>query len=286
MRSSVAQFGLFVTGLALVVAALMPAAVPHSLAAPVQAITETVTEPPPPTNTPDLPPRPTNTPPPEATPIPPSDTPVAPPTFTPEPPREEADPEISKSVEPAVASPGDTLTYSIRVGNDGNATARDVLVEDALPAGLLILSASSGQGVVDVSGNVIRWTVGDIRPDQEFFLNVSVRVADDVQPGELTNVATLTASNSPPKTSTATVIIGQTQNTPMPTASPVISPTLTPTNTAAPLTPTNTAVPLPTEVPAQLPTTGSDTQSGSSVAMLLLGLALLLASLLMRARQR
>jgi uncharacterized repeat protein (TIGR01451 family) len=301
MRSSVAQFSLFVSGLALVVAALMSIAAPQSLAAPVQNIKTPATEPPPPTDTPAVPdpgntpvvPDPSNTP---AVPDPgntpvvpdPGNTPVVPdPGNTPvAPPPDESDPEISKSVEPAAAFPGDTVTYSIRVGNDGSATARDVLVEDNLPAELEILSAIVDHGTVQVSGNSLIWTVGDVRPDQDVFLTITTRISPAADPGALTNIATLTSSDSPPKTSTTTVTIVRSDPTSTPTASPIISPTLPPAVTfTATVPPQPTPAPQPTPVPERLPVTGDNGAAGVGPFLLILGIGLMLASLFIRVRR-
>jgi uncharacterized repeat protein (TIGR01451 family) len=71
----------------------------------------------------------------------------------------------TKTVNTATASPGDTLTYTVRLVNTGNAVA-DATVVDALPAQLqnpVIISVSGGQA--QVGGSVITWT-GQVTPAQ------------------------------------------------------------------------------------------------------------------------
>ncbi|MCL4296682.1 MAG: DUF11 domain-containing protein [Anaerolineae bacterium] len=72
----------------------------------------------------------------------------------------------TKTVVPTTASPGDVLTYTIRLVNSGNAVANTSVV-DTLPVQLqnpVIISVSGGQAQV-VGGNSITWT-GQVTPAQ------------------------------------------------------------------------------------------------------------------------
>ncbi len=67
----------------------------------------------------------------------------------------QADVRVTKSG-PTVALPGDTLTYTIVVTNDGPATATSVVTVDQLPTGMTFVSASGGGSL---SGSTVTWPV-------------------------------------------------------------------------------------------------------------------------------
>jgi hypothetical protein len=89
------------------------------------------------------------------------------------------------------------------VNPDGSApaTAKDVVVDDVLPAGTTLIRGSwstlCGQdhpgGYLDES--TLRWHVGDIKPGQSFSLCFKVRIEDDAT-GTLTNVAEVFAMDT------------------------------------------------------------------------------------------
>lgn len=70
-----------------------------------------------------------------------------------------ADLRISKTVNSAFASIGDTVTYTITVNNDGPDAANSVVVSDQLPSGLTYLSDNGGGDYNSGNGN---WTIGII----------------------------------------------------------------------------------------------------------------------------
>jgi uncharacterized repeat protein (TIGR01451 family) len=71
-----------------------------------------------------------------------------------------ADLTLSKSVEPSVASVGDTVTFTVTLTNAGPGAATGVTVRDLLPAGLTFVSATPSQGTyVSATG---LWTVGTV----------------------------------------------------------------------------------------------------------------------------
>jgi uncharacterized repeat protein (TIGR01451 family) len=83
------------------------------------------------------------------------------------------------------------VTFVIRVCNEGDATARDVVVSDALQSELEVVSASASVGRAVVVGNGVRAEFGDLIPGACAELTIVARVRDDVAPGtRITNVAT------------------------------------------------------------------------------------------------
>lgn len=88
---------------------------------------------------------------------------------------------------PAVASVGSTVVYGIDVSNPGDLPADDVLVVDALPQGLSLLSSSPpGQTV----GGSVQWSLGRLTPSETRHLELHCRVE---RQGSFANCAEVTA---------------------------------------------------------------------------------------------
>lgn len=158
--------------------------------------TATPEEPSPPTDTPEPPPSPTSErPTPGPTPV--SPTPGPAPSATPSPapaPPPAPSPELTvvKTVDRTEVSPGDSVTFVIQVCNVGDSTADNVIVSDALPSELELISASASQGVAIIEGNGVRAEFGSLAPGACAELTIGARVRPDVPPGtQIGNVATL-----------------------------------------------------------------------------------------------
>lgn len=274
MKAAFARALLFVAGLALIGWGMLPAGAGQVGAAPRLIVTETTTaEPPTPTAEPPTPtatevgaltPVPTETPLPSATP-PPEDTPEpdddddrptatptpAPPTATAtaEPPGAPADPAISKTVSPPTAQVGDSVAYTISVTNLGGSVATGVVVDDTLPAFLRPTGVSASRGEATLSGQAVRVTIGDLAPGEVVTVTVSATVVEPAPAPNNRNLAIVTST----------------------------SPDANPDNNQA-------SVPLDTTLPAQLPSTGDGGRGALPLAALLLGAALVAASLAVRRR--
>ena len=100
--------------------------------------------------------------------------------------------EITKTADPTDVFPGDLVTFVIEVCNVGNKTCDDVVVSDALPSELEIVSASASQGRAVIEGNGVRAEFGDLLPGACATLTIVARVRDDVEPcTQFINVATI-----------------------------------------------------------------------------------------------
>ena len=66
---------------------------------------------------------------------------------------------------------GRDVSYVITVANKGDAPARELMVEDQLPAGVDFVSASNGGRA---SGGKVRWSVDALAPGQSMMFNVTV----------------------------------------------------------------------------------------------------------------
>ncbi|NPA31480.1 MAG: DUF11 domain-containing protein, partial [Chloroflexi bacterium] len=85
-----------------------------------------------------------------------------------------ADLELSKTVNPATARAGDTVTFTITLTNNGPNTATNVEVTDELPNGYTYVSSTPSQGTYD-SGTG-RWAVGDLANGATATLTITATV--------------------------------------------------------------------------------------------------------------
>ncbi|HEY9808007.1 MAG TPA: DUF11 domain-containing protein [Halomicronema sp.] len=103
-----------------------------------------------------------------------------------------ADLAITKTVDQPNATPGQTLSYTITLTNNGPGNASDVAVTDQLPQGLTLLSSNASQGTYDATTGL--WTVGNVPNTGTATLTISARV-NTATP--ITNTAQVTASDQP-----------------------------------------------------------------------------------------
>jgi uncharacterized repeat protein (TIGR01451 family) len=178
---------------------------------------------------------------------------------------------ISKTVEPAQAIPGELLTYTLTVENQGLGDATGLAIYDEVPADTSYEGCSGGQ-TCEENGDRVTWDLDLLLPGETIDIIMSVRVAADVVSGtQIVNGIYGVSCNQGISTSGTPLSIGVSQTNHMvylpimmrnhsittrqPAATPTPSPTATPENTATP-TPTPTAEPLPN--PA-LPEEGEET---------------------------
>lgn len=104
---------------------------------------------------------------------------------------------------------GQTLTYTIAVGNSGPDNATGVTLTDTLPAGTTFVSATPSQGTVSNSGNTVTANLGVINNGAN--ATVTIVVQAPTTPGTITNTATATATemdiNNGNNTATATTTV-------------------------------------------------------------------------------
>ena len=87
--------------------------------------------------------------------------------------------------------PADTITYTLRVSNIGDASAALVQVSDQLPAGVTFVDATPG---CNEAGGTVTCVAGDIGPGASLELEISVSV-DDAACGTIANTAHVSAAN-------------------------------------------------------------------------------------------
>jgi uncharacterized repeat protein (TIGR01451 family) len=115
-----------------------------------------------------------------------------------------ADLQISKSAAPVTVVPGEQVTYSLTVTNQGPSEAAGVVVTDALPAGLNYVSGSTSQGTVAHAGGTVTANLGVLAAGQTATVTI---VASAEVPGEVTNSASVAASTHDPATANNTASV-------------------------------------------------------------------------------
>ncbi len=102
-----------------------------------------------------------------------------------------------KSGDPATASIGDTVVFTLVVTNNGNVDADDVLVTDVVPAFLTIdavVVAPAGPSV-GIAGNTITIDFGTVTPSDVYTVTITTTVNSSATPPGGTNNVSLTTSS-------------------------------------------------------------------------------------------
>lgn len=107
-----------------------------------------------------------------------------------------ADLVLTQTVSDTAPNVGSDITFTITVRNDGPNTATGVTVRDALPAGLMFVSATPA---TDYNAATGIWTVGTLAPEQSVTLEI---VATATAAGSLSNTAEIVTSDLPDPDST------------------------------------------------------------------------------------
>jgi uncharacterized repeat protein (TIGR01451 family) len=112
---------------------------------------------------------------------------------------------------PATAAPGDDLTWTLAVHNDGNVPLPDVTVTDTLPQGTTLVSAT-GTGWT-CTGDVALSCVlaGDLAVGDSSSITVVATLAADYEGTTVSNTGVVTPTDSTPDDNTSTVVTDVTQ---------------------------------------------------------------------------
>lgn len=101
-----------------------------------------------------------------------------------------SDVSITKTASTTTPAVGDRLDFTLAIANAGPSTATGVVVTDALPAGLLFVSADNAGCVA--SGQVVTCTLGDLAAGASVNVTIATLV---MKSGDIANTATVTANN-------------------------------------------------------------------------------------------
>jgi len=104
----------------------------------------------------------------------------------------QADLSLNKTVSPTAANPGDTVTFTVTLTNNGPDTATNVEVTDQLPAGYTYVSHTATAGTSYDSGTG-KWTVPSLASTASVTLEITATVNAS---GDHKNVAEVTASDA------------------------------------------------------------------------------------------
>jgi len=99
---------------------------------------------------------------------------------------------LTKSYTPNPPLGANPLIYTLCITNVGPFPAPDVVVTDALPSGLIFLSATGTTGTITNTGNLVVWTVGSLTAgaSEEATIHTDAHCG-----GTITNTAILTSSD-------------------------------------------------------------------------------------------
>ena len=98
--------------------------------------------------------------------------------------------------EPNLVTAGLTLTYTLNIYNEGPSTARNVVVEDMLPPGLMVVDIISNQlsALEEARGTSLIFWLGNLAVDEEVEIQIIVQVPPDMPAGTvLLNDVTVTS---------------------------------------------------------------------------------------------
>lgn len=137
----------------------------------------------------------------------PTVTPTPLPTPTPTPQVGVADPAITKRGEPSKALPGEDVTFTLKVTNQGQQAAVGVVVTDEVPEYLEIIKVTTTQGAVTIEGQTVTVDIGVVGPGFVVEIVIHTRVRENTPaPMDMENVALLTLPNSGDRTSPPVVV--------------------------------------------------------------------------------
>ncbi|MFK4788886.1 hypothetical protein [Microbacterium sp. ZW T5_56] len=142
---------------------------------------------------------------------------------------------VAKTVSTATPQPGEVFTYTVTATSTGSVPAYDVVLQDALPAGVVVVNAdgrpitggttaspNAGEQPGQVSGSTIAWNIATISPQTSTTRTFYVKLAPstDITAAAIRNSASAPSWKSLPGTdgytyaSTATKTVDVTPRTP------------------------------------------------------------------------
>ncbi len=132
-----------------------------------------------------------------------------------------ADVRVTKTVSPAAPAPGQDVTYTVEVTNDGPSNAAAVNLADTLPGAFLTtpaptatITGTSG-ATCTVAGRAVSCGIGTLTPGQTATVTILARLGSGYAGGAVSNTATASTSTTDPNpannSSTATFTPGAAQ---------------------------------------------------------------------------
>lgn len=94
---------------------------------------------------------------------------------------------IEKSVDVSFANPGDTVTYTVKITNIGEAPTDNLVLSDILPTGF---------SFVETGGTTRNWDLGTLAQGKNVTVKYEVDIATSVKAGHYENIAIASADNA------------------------------------------------------------------------------------------
>ena len=113
--------------------------------------------------------------------------------------------DYSDSPESVAVNANDLVTYRLTIRNDGTATAKNVVVTDKVPAGLILIEQSLSDAQIDAQGT-ITWSIGNLGANASRTLTFQVRVPKVESMTKWTNAASVGSDNTDPHDSNEVTI--------------------------------------------------------------------------------
>jgi uncharacterized repeat protein (TIGR01451 family) len=113
----------------------------------------------------------------------------------------DADLAVVMSVKPSSVKAGSKLTYTIGVSNLGPATATSVILQDVLPAGVVLDRISTARGVSCSVDTIIECSLGTLTSGASTSVKITVKTTEI---GTLVNTASVSAAEPDPDTANNT----------------------------------------------------------------------------------
>ncbi len=122
--------------------------------------------------------------------------------------------ELTKAVDPIVAQPGDSITYTISFANTGLALATSVVISDAIPVSQVanLAYSSSGAAITPTGSTSYTWNVQDLAPGEGGIITITGVITPGLGPITfISNTAAITTgvleNNPRNNSSTADIFI-------------------------------------------------------------------------------
>lgn len=114
---------------------------------------------------------------------------------------------ISKRVQPAIAAPGDLITYTLTYSVTGNEPSLGTTISDVLPVETSFVSSVPAPSLIN--GNTLVWLLGDQSPAKTATITITARITDTplLNSASLVNRAGITDAQGLARTDQATVTI-------------------------------------------------------------------------------
>lgn len=123
------------------------------------------------------------------------------------------EPIVTKTASVESAQPGEPVTWTITVTNGSTAIMPNVVVTDAIPGDLEVISAATSAGASILTGNLLDVTLGDLDAGEQATITISTNIALTASvPGIITNTAVAQRDGGTPVSAEASVGVGTTSD--------------------------------------------------------------------------